>query len=98
MTDLRKEARGRECMVRTDVCNHDVSTTVLAHLRQIGMSGMGHKSPDIFGAWACYACHTLCDTGWFQGVELMREERTRYLDEGFKRTLAVLVKEGKVKW
>jgi len=43
-------------MVRIpEVCNHNSETTVLAHYRLAGVSGIGMKSPDILGAWACSA-------------------------------------------
>lgn len=62
MTDLRQLARGKPCMIRVPgICNRDPETTVLAHVRIIGISGMGHKAPDIFGAWACSACHDYVD-------------------------------------
>ena len=43
------------------VCNHNSETVVLAHYRLAGVSGMGMKSPDILGAWACSACHDAID-------------------------------------
>lgn len=62
MTVLRKLARGKECQVRLACCNHDNATTVLAHLRLSGLSGIGFKANDIFGAYACAACHAYVDT------------------------------------
>lgn len=62
MAKLRELARGEPCMVRVPgVCNHDRATTVLAHVRIIGVSGMSMKSPDWFGAWCCSACHDYVD-------------------------------------
>jgi hypothetical protein len=62
MTDLRKLARGQLCMVRVPlVCIGDPLTTVLAHVRLIGVSGMSVKAPDWFAAWACSACHDYVD-------------------------------------
>jgi hypothetical protein len=59
---LRKEAKGRGCMVRIpEVCNHNSETTVLAHYRLAGVSGIDMKSPDVLGAWACSACHDAID-------------------------------------
>lgn len=58
MTNLRKLARGQECMVRAPGCNYDPETTVLAHLNG---AGMGRKDDDLFGAWCCNACHNLVD-------------------------------------
>jgi hypothetical protein len=42
--NLRKAARGRGCMIRLPgICNHNSETTVLAHVRLAGVSGMGIK-------------------------------------------------------
>ena len=60
--NLRELARGKPCMVRIPgICNCNPETTVLAHARMIGISGIGTKAPDIFGAWACSACHDYVD-------------------------------------
>ena len=90
---LRKEARGRGCMVRIpDVCNHNSETTVLAHYRLAGVSGIGMKSPDVLGAWACSACHDTIDRR--AHTDLDRDYvRLPHL-EGMARTLAQLNREG----
>jgi hypothetical protein len=60
--DLRKIARGKPCMIRLPGCNHDRATTVLAHYRLSGYSGIGTKPDDFaFGAWSCSNCHDLVD-------------------------------------
>ena len=39
--NLRKEAKGRGCMVRIPgVCNHNSETVVLAHVRLLHLEGM----------------------------------------------------------
>lgn len=88
MTDLRKAARGRPCMVRLPgICNHDPDTTVLAHVRLIGVSGMGTKAHDALGTWACSDCHYHCDN--------VRDPLVRIaFYEGVIRTQAQLIKEG----
>ncbi len=96
MTDLRREAKGRPCMVCSPVCTFDTETTVLAHIRMSGISGMGFKAPDLLGAWACYACHTLADSGRFNGIELTRDDRELLLLRGMARTQAQLLREGKL--
>lgn len=59
---LRREARGQDCMVRLPgVCNHNPETTVLAHYRLAGISGIGMKSPDTIAAWSCSSCHDAID-------------------------------------
>lgn len=95
MVNLRKEARGSECQVRiVGVCNGNAETVVLAHYRMPGLCGTGIKPDDLFGAWACSACHDEID------------RRTRITDadsaylahlEGVLRTQAQLLTEGKIK-
>ena len=49
-------------MIRLPGCNGDPTTTVLAHYRLAGYSGMGQKPDDFaFGAWSCSHCHDLVD-------------------------------------
>lgn len=92
---LRKAARGRECMVRLPgICNHNPETTVLAHVRLAGVSGMGMKADDLLGAWACSNCHDAIDRRGH--LDLERDYvRLAHL-EGMVRTIAVLRKEGLV--
>ena len=92
---LRKTAKGRECMVRLPgVCNHNPETTVLAHVRLAGVSGMGMKADDLLGAWACSSCHDAIDRRGH--LDLERDYvRLAHL-EGMVRTIAVLKKEGLV--
>ena len=89
--NLREQARGRNCMVRlVGVCNFDASTTVLAHYRLIGLSGMGIKNLDQLGAWACSDCHSFVDTH--------KDDATaRAFLEGVLRTQYALIREGKLK-
>jgi hypothetical protein len=68
--NLRAEARGRDCQIRLECCNGDPNTVVLAHFRLAGLSGMGFKSPDFIGAWACSACHQRVDTDKSPEVQL----------------------------
>lgn len=91
MTNLREAARGEPCMIRSPVCNFDPQTTVLAHYRMIGVSGLGVKSPDLLGAWACSRCHEYVDTH--------RDVDAKYLHlQGVARTQAELIRRGLVKW
>jgi len=90
---LRKEAKGRGCMVRIpEVCNHNSETVVLAHYRLAGVSGIGMKSPDLLGAWACSACHDAIDRRAHTDLD---RDYVRLLHlEGMARTLAQLDREG----
>jgi hypothetical protein len=91
MSDLRKLARGQQCLIRlSGVCNHDPATTVLAHARLQGISGMGIKSPDLLGAWACSACHAY--------VDKYHDKSTKAdFYEGILRTQAALLKAGAIR-
>ncbi len=90
--NLRKQAKGRGCTVRLPgVCNHNSETVVLAHIRMLGVSGMGLKADDLLGAWACSACHDAIDRR--AHTDLDRDYvRLAHL-EGMVRTIAQLLKE-----
>lgn len=91
--NLRKEAKGRGCMVRIPgVCTHNSETVVLAHVRLTGVSGMGMKAPDILGAWACSSCHDAVDRR--SHTDLERDYVRLMHLEGMARTIAQLEKEG----
>jgi hypothetical protein len=94
--NLRKEAKGRGCMVRLPgICNFNSETVVLAHIRLAGVSGMGMKSPDLIGAWACSACHDEID-GRTNRSGLTRDELRLAHYDGMVRTIVQLEKEGLV--
>ena len=85
--NLRNLAKGRECQVRLPgICNGDPATTVLAHYRLIGISGIGMKSPDLIAAHACASCHYTVDNVKGDDVRLAHAE-------GVFRTQAILLKE-----
>lgn len=89
---LRALAQGRDCEARlVGICNGDCETTVLAHFRLAGVSGMGRKSPDLVGAWLCSACHTWVDT---------HKDCQTQLDfaKAVFRTQAKLIEEGEIQW
>ena len=97
MSDLRKLANGRQCQIRiAGVCNGNPETTVLAHLRMAGITGIGQKAPDLLGSWACSACHAIVDAN---GGKIFDRDFVRIaLFEGIARTQAELVKQGVLKW
>lgn len=89
---LTKEARGRDCQVRLlGICNHNPETVILAHIRLLGISGMGIKAPSILGAWACSNCHNYVDTHH-------DAETQAAFANGVYRTINQLVKEDKILW
>lgn len=96
MTDLRKEARDRDCQIRVPtVCNRDNSTTVLAHLPKPGMGTKWAGVYDILGAWACSACHDAVDGR----IKTSYQPDTLRLwhHQGVARTIEILISEGKIR-
>lgn len=91
MIDLRKEARGKPCMVRLPCCDGGGETTVLAHYRLAGTCGMGLKPHDLLGAWACARCHDAIDRRTrAYGRDFVRLAHA----EGVLRTLDALQRAG----
>lgn len=93
MTNLRKEARDRDCQIRVPgVCSGDNRTVVLCH---VPGAGMGFKSHDIHGAWGCYQCHAAVDghAKTRHPPELLR----MWLFEAVLRTQTILLEEGKIR-
>lgn len=92
--NLRKLAKGERCLVRAPgVCSGNSETTVLAHVRMIGLSGIGLKATDWFGAWACSTCHDVVD-GRVHTARFTDDQRRLMLLEGMVRTQAELLKRG----
>jgi len=97
--NLKKEARGRPCMIRLTsytVHNHDPATVTLHHCRSKRLFGvgMGQKPDDMFGCWACAICHDIVHHPNEHGQDpemVMLEEY-----EAIFRTQNVLLKEGKL--
>lgn len=87
--NLRREAIDRECQIRLEGCT--TGPCCLAHFRMIGMSGMGMKSPDWLGAYACDNCHTKVDRTERGNVETQLD-----FAKGVFRTLDILFKEEKL--
>lgn len=58
---IRNSARGERCTLRLSCCNHDIETTVLAHLRFFGWAGISQKPDDRLSVFACSACHDALD-------------------------------------
>lgn len=77
------------------ICNFNSETVVLAHIRLAGISGMGMKSPDLIGAWACSACHDEIDGRTHKSGLSHDELRLAHYD-GMARTIAQLDREGLV--
>lgn len=97
MTNLRKQAAHRTCQVRLEgVCQAREGDCCLAHVRMVGVSGMGVKAPDLLGAWSCSACHDAYDRRSHLGLE--RDFVEASFLRGVMRTQKILIDEGVVKW
>lgn len=93
--NLRQLARGRDCTIRVPhVCapGPDNETVVGCHVRLIGVSGAGLKSPNLFIAFGCFACHQVVDG--HVPSEYSHKERRLMLLEGMVRTQEILLREG----
>lgn len=91
--NLRNYAEGKPCTIRVpDVCNGDIRTTVLAHLRKIGISGFAMKANDILAAFACSACHDYVDGR--SHPEASYDHRRLLLLDGISRTQWWLIEHG----
>ncbi len=95
--NLRDYAAGQPCLIVEDgVCNGNTETTVLAHWRQVGISGGGMKAPDLLAAFACSACHDFVDgRSHFHVNRAVRE--LAHL-RGIMRTQSLLIERGLVTW
>lgn len=91
--NLRKAAAHRVCQVRLPGCMNE--PCVLAHVRLIGVSGMGIKAPDLLGAHACDNCHRAYDQ---RGRGQIADEVELAFLRGVVRTQSMLIKEDIVKW
>ena len=58
-TKITKSAKGEDCTLRLDECNHDNETVVLCHIGK--NRGMGIKCGDHFAIYACSSCHDVID-------------------------------------
>lgn len=91
MINLRREAIGRKCQIRLPGCA--VMPCCLCHWRQVDISGIGMKSPDLFGAWGCDHCHKQVDTAKRGDTQIQLD-----FARAVFRTQAHLVREGKISW
>ena len=90
--NLRKLAKGRECLVRLPGCLGQSETVVLCHIRLGGIAGMGQKPPDLCGFYGCFACHNLVD-GRAHLANLTRHEIEQAVLRGLLRTLVIVSQE-----
>ncbi|CAM2295379.1 DUF1364 domain-containing protein [Ralstonia mannitolilytica] len=99
MSKIRESARGEDCLVRIPgACTFDPAYTIWSHYRGLaGGKGMGHKSDDLCGAYACTACDAVYDGQRPLPPGVTREEVEMDWLLGHIRSLVVLKKKGLVK-
>ena len=92
MSKLRKSARGQMCTLQIfPYCNNNTETTVLAHIPS-NYKGVGMKSPDYFGVYACHSCHDVID-GRVK-TNLSKEEILRCQLRALERTWERMIEAG----
>ncbi|MHB1023355.1 MAG: nuclease domain-containing protein [Acidobacteriaceae bacterium] len=91
---ITRSAQGHVCTMRIPgICNHDSMTTIWAHSnKQRHGKGTGIKAHDIFGCYACAACHD-----WYDKGPASREEKDVAFQLAHEKSLLILVKSGILK-
>ena len=94
MSKIRQSANGEQCQIRLPgVCNHNRETTVWAHGNgSAAGKGIGMKSDDLLGSYACSACHDVYDRR--VPTEMPRVEVELAFWEGHARSLRILIEKG----
>ncbi len=94
---IRDFANGQACTMGLPVCNHDPSTTVLAHSNKHHHGkGIGLKAHDCFAAFMCSSCHNVYD-GRMACVDIDDILLDWTFDRARDLTLLILLKEGVLK-
>lgn len=95
--NLRKLAKDQPCLIRVPgVCSGRTDTTVLCHVRMVGLSGIGLKVPDVMGAFGCSDCHAVVDGA--RPSDWSAAERRLMLLEGVMRTQMWFIEHGFLLW
>lgn len=96
MSKIRESARGEDCRVRLpNICNHNPETVVWAHANgSAAGKGIGMKSPDILGTYACSACHDEIDR---RTQKAERDYVRLCFWEGHARSVLRLLEKGLIK-
>lgn len=90
-TKIMQSANGKPCALRISSlfpghkCSPGDCTTVLAHIA-VGGKGIGTKTSDIEGAYACFNCHSIID-----GVDRKRRD---YIEDAYPSALAWRIIQG----
>ena len=96
MSKITASANGEQCQIRMiGVCNYDPKTTVWCHANgSAAGKGMGMKSPDILGAYGCFACHQVVDRQRPLPAGMTRNDVTLAFWQGHARSVLLLIEKG----
>jgi hypothetical protein len=96
MSKIRESANGMPCQIRlVGICNHNPATVVWAHANgSAAGKGIGMKSNDLLGAYACSACHDIYDRRQPAPDVMARESIELAFHEGHQRSLLILIEKG----
>ena len=96
MSKIRESAQDTPCQMRLPgICNHNPETVVWAHANgSAAGKGIGMKSHDLLGAYACSACHDVIDRRVPLPVAYSREMVELAFHEGHQRSLVILIERG----
>lgn len=81
---IRASANGEVCSLRVSPFCKDDETVVFAHLNS-QFRGVGIKSPDLFGVYSCFHCHTMLDASKVHARDQLRalqETQMKLLEKG----------------
>ena len=93
---ITKAARLQPCTLRLNGCKNDIPTVVFAHAPSVE-KGLGRKSPDFWGCFACSHCHDILDGRKKRGSIMEKELLERLLKAIFE-TQMILVKLGLISY
>lgn len=98
MSKITDSARGESCQVRIPgVCSGDSSTVVWAHaIGAAAGKGIGMKSHDALGAYACQQCHDAYDRRT-RPKDMPYARIKECFQDGHMRSLKILIDKGLVK-
>lgn len=67
---IRRSAQGESCTLRYPGCKGSEGV-VFCHINS-RWKGVGNKSPDLFGVYGCWHCHSKLDEGRIPASEQLR--------------------------
>lgn len=96
MSKIRNSAKGMQCQIRLiGICNHNSETVCWAHANgSAAGKGIGMKSHDLLGAYACSHCHDIYDRRQPAPEVMAREAIELAFWEGHARSLVLLIERG----